>query len=278
MKHLKDEDIAGLIDGMATAGEREKYLEHLSHCQQCFNLYSETLKFIEQENLRVPERSPVKEQGLPGVKASFWEIFGKRKWLVPAASALLILLLLLPFLDTGQISDPRVQYLAGAYGQMPEHYNFSGSRDKYYSALRTGVYLADLALLDSLDSPRGIRKSIVALMVKDLEVLEFHNLELPGKIDASELERRLVSLMTGSGNVGESQLVQLLAWGRLLEEIILHSISNKDMDRTKLEQLEKGSLQLSLPRGVGLGLEKMLRGSIPPKVRESCEEIKELFF
>jgi len=278
MKHLKDEDIAGLIDGMATAGEREKYLEHLSHCQHCFNLYSETLKFIEQEDLRAPVKSPVKEQRLPGYIASFWEIFSKKKWLLPATSALLLLLLLLPFLDTGQISDPRVHYLAGAYGQMPEHYHFSGAQDKYYSALRTGVYLADLALLDSLDSPRGLRKRIVALMEKDLEVLELHDLELPGKIDSSELERRLVSLMTVSGNTGESQIAQLLIWGRLLEEIILHSMSNKDMDRTKLERLEKSSLQLPLPRGVGLGLEKMLRRPISKKVRESCEEIKELFF
>ena len=49
MKHLEDEDIARMIEGKISKKERENFLKHLSQCETCLTLYSETLKFVEED-------------------------------------------------------------------------------------------------------------------------------------------------------------------------------------------------------------------------------------
>jgi ferric-dicitrate binding protein FerR (iron transport regulator) len=54
--HLSDREMARLIDDRVNQEERDQYLKHISTCEDCFELYTETLKSLEKEEIRPPVR------------------------------------------------------------------------------------------------------------------------------------------------------------------------------------------------------------------------------
>lgn len=110
MKHLSDEDIARLIDGKPGKKEREAFLEHISDCDDCLTIYTETLKFIESEKQEpAAATNPGFLEILSRIKNTISSISPVKRWiLVPALAALLIafLLIILPFiLKTPALDD-----------------------------------------------------------------------------------------------------------------------------------------------------------------------------
>lgn len=54
--HLSNREMARLIDDRVNQDERDQYLKHISNCEDCFELYTETLKSLEKEDIRQPVR------------------------------------------------------------------------------------------------------------------------------------------------------------------------------------------------------------------------------
>jgi ferric-dicitrate binding protein FerR (iron transport regulator) len=77
--HLSDEQIAKLIDNKIEGKEREKCLDHLSYCQDCFEVYAESSKFLE------------KEVNEPPKKQLFMLVFKSRQFLRLAAGIILLI-------------------------------------------------------------------------------------------------------------------------------------------------------------------------------------------
>ena len=101
MKHLEEEDIARIIEGNVDEDEREKYMKHISRCETCFEIYSETLKYAEEE-----KKEP-REVVLPQPGAIVRRIFQSardarnamtRKYVRPVFAVLILIFVLIPFL------------------------------------------------------------------------------------------------------------------------------------------------------------------------------------
>lgn len=97
MKHLSDEDIARLIDGKTGKKERAAFLKHISDCEDCLTIYTETLEFIEAEKQEPTAATfPGPLEILSRIKQPVSSIFPGKKWiLVPALAILLIVFLLI---------------------------------------------------------------------------------------------------------------------------------------------------------------------------------------
>lgn len=52
--HLNDSEIARLIDDRIKPEERDQYLKHISTCKDCFEVYTETIKSLEKEEVKNP--------------------------------------------------------------------------------------------------------------------------------------------------------------------------------------------------------------------------------
>jgi len=52
--HLNDSEIARLIDDRIKPEERDQYLKHISTCENCFEVYTETIKSLEKEEVKKP--------------------------------------------------------------------------------------------------------------------------------------------------------------------------------------------------------------------------------
>ncbi len=101
MTHLEDEDIARLIDGKLGKEEQEQFLKHLSQCDDCLTIYTETLKFVEQEKRRAAwwRRLPLPDFKKIAASLRLPKLVPEKRYRW-AFAALVILLLVLPFLLT----------------------------------------------------------------------------------------------------------------------------------------------------------------------------------
>jgi tetratricopeptide (TPR) repeat protein len=97
MIHLKDEDMSRMIAGHISKRERKNFLKHLSECERCSKIFTEALKFFEEEG-------ELKEvAAAPGfaerARASFWQVkkvIFKKPLLVTTLAAAIIILLIVP--------------------------------------------------------------------------------------------------------------------------------------------------------------------------------------
>lgn len=76
--HLSDEEIAKLIDGRVDPDTREGYWQHLSACPECFDVYTESIKSMEN---RESEKQPRR----------FFLIIARKKIFIPVLAALLLI-------------------------------------------------------------------------------------------------------------------------------------------------------------------------------------------
>ncbi len=83
-KHLSYEEKAKLIDGKLGGEERERYLKHISECEECFEILSDSVNLMEK----------IKNQEK---QKRFFMVLIKRKRYIPLLAAV-ILVLLLPFI------------------------------------------------------------------------------------------------------------------------------------------------------------------------------------
>lgn len=145
------EQLAALIEGSVTAAERERLLSHLDSCEDCFEVFGEAARFVQ-------------ESSAPRV------LHWPRKRLVIGLAAALVLLVSIPlFIDWSPTSPPRVGSLSELLDPLVDQVavtdlarqidvgrfdvrGFTGLGERA-RAVRLGVVLVDLQVCQAAGDP-----------------------------------------------------------------------------------------------------------------------------
>jgi len=133
MTHLKEEDMARMISGNVGKKEGKKFLEHLSRCASCNKVFTETLRFFDEEEkaeeiLRLPGYSIKEDSRFRQVI----DVMFKHPILAPALTAVIIILLIVPFLLTTSNST---RWWINQYGDYAKTAGKNDSRVKWAFAV-----------------------------------------------------------------------------------------------------------------------------------------------
>ena len=263
MRHLDDEQIAGLIDGTITKKERETFLKHLSGCEECLTVYSETLKFMEEEK---GEKVPFGET----LKMTFRRFWDSMNTLVPeavwirTAAAVVIALVLGIFLLVNppgdDIRDARVRFIADSVKQMDALYTFSPANDKTNAAVRTGFLIEDRLTLTTSGNNEKLKRNIDKRLQTELKTLFGSDIIPPAEL---EIEKRLREQSPYAP-------YDLYSLGRFIERSALDTFENKSPGQKEMDKYLKIAQDHDLPPGF---FKRFRRVS----TIESWKEIKEIF-
>lgn len=280
MKHLEDEDIARMIDGTISKQERERFLEHLSGCNSCLSVYSESLKFVEEEKKsKVMLKLPQVGEVVDGWRRQARTIFaGKR--LIPVYAVLLIVIVLLPFLLK---ENAQVKYIEESIAALESRgvHSFTGSNDPVYASIRAGIFVEEISVLIDYGGKAKLRGKIVERLINELKVL--FNAEAgsllpdPAHLEEESFETVVQRIET---MLEKRSLAMLFQFGRFVEQGILASIDGKRPLAEEVEryrQLIAGEYQDKLPPGV---LKELNKFTVTAGVNESKEiltAIKDIF-
>ncbi|MCX6580176.1 MAG: zf-HC2 domain-containing protein [Candidatus Aminicenantes bacterium] len=280
MKHLEDEDIARMIDGTISKRERERFLVHLSGCNSCLSVYSESLKFIEEENKnRVMLKLPRVGAVIDGWRRQARTFFvGNR--LMPVYAVLLIVVVLLPFLLK---ENAQVHYIEECVTEMEVRgiHRFSDSNDPMYASVRAGIFVEEISVLIDYGGKEDLRGKLAARLFNELKVL-FNDEAVSLLPDPGHLEEESFDVVVRSmGTMLEKRrLSGLFQFGRFVERGILVSVDGK---RPLVEEVERyrrlvaGEYNDKLPPGVLKELNKFGAVTGINESKEILTGIKDIF-
>jgi hypothetical protein len=247
MKHLEDEDIGRLIDGNIDKKERDEFLKHLSECESCVSIYTETLKFVEEEKKNKPKLKILRGAG---------EIITGKRYRWALAAAIIILVIgtpfLLNYLSFIRIRNVRVQYIEASFYEIENRgiQAFSSSNDPFYAAVRAGIFAADHSIILDTDSHPELKSKIGVMMNQQLKI---------------------------ANNAKNS--AQLFKFGHTVEQGVLLSFEKKRLDQKKIDYLRLISREYKdiLPWGVIKSLDKIKPGAGVAEFKEILLSIKDVF-
>ncbi len=285
--HLSDEEIGRLIDGNLEKLEREEYLKHMSQCDSCLSIYSQTLKFLEEEKRNPVEvKSPVFGES-PFLQ--FWKSvqgFMSQKRYRFAGVMLLILLIGIPLLiklfsPTSSEND-RVLYIERVSDELFNRgiCTFSGSDNPYYSSVRAGIFVQDISVLINISDKKELRKMLVDLLNKELLVLGGEQATIVRSVDDLEahsyktylrnieyfMEKRPEKDLFKFGEILERSILDIVNGSRNFKDGITHYI-------TIFDQNYKGKI----PQGVLKDLKKLNSNEPVTQVKEILIGIKQVY-
>lgn len=281
MKHLDDEDIAMMIDGRISKGERECFWEHLFQCDACLMVYNESLNFVDQEDkkkffLKKPNPGKITERFWKTAKTTL-----ASKELIPMYAVLFIAIILLPFLLIKE--NARVKYIEKSIRALKSRgiHSFTSSNNLEYAAVRAGIFAEELSLLVEYGGKEDLKGKIADKLVNELRIIfkaEINSL-LPDLVQIEERTFetviRNIKYMLGQQLVGE-----LFQFGRFVEQSILGSFNDKLPSFGKVKkycQLIGHGYNERLPAGV---LKELNKFTSDTGIRESNDiflNIKEIF-
>lgn len=257
MTHLKHEEIAKLIDGNIDGKDRRRFLTHISHCDHCSALYSETARFMEEEgNIKSTLRFPILlKPGLQTAVQIVRETFTTAKYgLTTAAVAVFLLLAVLPFVSKktshGGMENARWAHIEANITQL-EILTFSPARDDVYAAIRTGILSEDLAVLDNVSHNPALKQKLLNLLNRQ-----------PG---------------TGQP-MNPRQRAELTRFGRFLERSALDTFENKLPKPLDIAACVRVAQKYHLPRGILIRLKKLETVSGAKEYRAVHQKITEIIF
>lgn len=282
MSHLDNEHIAGLIDGTITKKERETFLEHLSGCKECLTVYSETLKFIEEEkaeNVPFGERLKITVRRFgDSMNALF-----PQKILIPAAVVLVLIVFITPILlnqiRQAKIREHQVGYIADSVTET-ETYALAPSTDEVYAAVRAGIFVEDLSLIVNISKEEMLQTKVAGMLGNQLKLFDTEENAL--STDAGHVEKtNFETVVQRIGELMEKRsLSDAFQLGRFVEQTTLSTFKGKIPDPAIVD----GFLQIArkyehkFPVGVFKELEKMKKTTESTEVRELSGNIRKIFF
>lgn len=256
MKHLEDEDIARLIEGNVGKEERERFLKHLSECDACLGVYTETLKIFQDEftDLKVID-------GSPRPRYSSHTLF---KPFALAASVLILITLsfVLYNIFSNNIKKVKIQHLLDSYAETGVQ-AFTSHGDEISAAVRVGIFSEDMTLLIDVSSDDPLKAKVSRLLGTQLEVLDIDR--EPADIDG------IRQTMEGY------KLSRLFRFGCFVERTILSTFENKLPRQADIETYRQIAASYHLPPGVLKSLDKLNPGASIEQIRDACKNIKDIF-
>ncbi len=279
MRHLEDEDIARLIDGTISKKERESFLKHLSECETCLSVYSETLEFIEEDEKKIPFTEKIK---IPAQR--FWqtiETIIPKKVLIPVAAVLIIILLMAPFvlneLHQRRIINAQVGFIADSIEDMETH-AFSTSKNEIYAAVRIGIFVEDLSLLVNTGEEE-LKTKITKMLNGELKIFISEKSSFPqylANIDRKNYETIVQNIRA---LIEKRSLSELLQFGCFVEHSILSTYENKTPNQEDIDKYQRIAQKYKgkLPIGVFKELKKLKPTIEKEKSKNICIAIKQIF-
>lgn len=192
--HPDPEVLAAFIDGRLRGDERRAVVEHLDRCADCYEVFSETVRFQGDEEPRGQVVRPPRFVGRPWL------------WVAAAAAVVFVAILALPILRmtserpaltssdgaelllssaalAREIDPADGAATAAVWPGWPEGLGFAGGLDRETAAFRVGVRLLDLRVAlreDDLETAR----ELVPELTRALEAAGVAA-ELEGQIEAA---------------------------------------------------------------------------------------------
>ncbi len=251
MTHLKHEEIAKLVEGNVNSKDRRTFLTHISQCDRCSAVYSDTARFMEEE--AVPPKPDLKAV-VQTVRETFTAFTAwKYRFAAAAAAAVFLLLTLLPVASKENARG--IEYARSAHIETNltqlEILTFSPARDDVYAAIRTGILSEDLSELDNLSHNAALRQKLVNLLNRQ-----------PGTSRPPDPQQR----------------AELTRFGRFLERSALDTFENKLPKPQDIAAYRRIAQKYRLPRGVLIGLKKLETAAGPKKYRDVHRKITEIVF
>lgn len=286
MKHLEDEDIGRMIEGNVSKKERENFLEHLSECTTCFEVYTDTLKFVRK--VRKPK---INERLLNLIEKivnhPFWQDIragfkNKRPVLVPAFAVLVIILLIGPFvlkeLHNRRIAKIQIQQIVVDIENMGSQ-AFSPSKDEIYAAVRAGIFVEDLTLVVNAGGHEELKTKISKMLSDELKTI-YKNVSDPIFQELEHIERKNLKTVVQNiqERVGKRSFPGLFRFGRFIEYSIFSSFGNKIPNQEDIEKHQRiiQKYKDKLPQGVFKELKKLKTTSGVEKSKKIFLSIKEI--
>jgi hypothetical protein len=285
MTHLEDEDIARMIEGKISKKERETFLRHLSECSACFNVYTETLKFVEGEKQgKVPGIEKIKA-ALQRFRLAAGTIFPNKR-LVPAFAVSITIVLVGIFVINYllhraiEIENNKTAYIEKTIEEIENRdvHAFSGSKGEIYAALRAGIFIEDLSLVVKAGGKKDLKTKIIKMLGRQLNVFAgekstlFPELENIERKNVETVVNRIRELMEKRSRDG------LFRFGRFVEHSILAAYENKTPKPEDIEKYRRilQKYEETLPPGVFKELKKLETVSRVEENREIFIAIKEI--
>jgi hypothetical protein len=263
VKHLKNEDIARMIDGTVDKEERKTFMKHLSGCSACFEVYTETLAFMEKEKKRkwmiwLPVIAKIKTAA-QDFRRAVSGLFAA-PMVKPALALLLVIVLIASFV----LNQPnRAEILTAQCGAIAdsvkpgESHSFAPSTDEITAAFRAGVLVEDLAILIQTDQ-RALKTRVANLLIDELKVILDYEAEMllpnPAQVDDWGVNTVLLRFKWMTDRKTVSDVFQL---GRFVERTSLATFEKKEPRQEDIEEYLRLAREHKLPIGVLKDLEKL---------------------
>ena len=257
MKHFEPEELARFAEGKVKDAEQETFIKHLAECGECFKAYTDTLKFIQEE---YKKKFTLKFPNLEKIKIalhSFWQdmsmlVRNRRPALVPVFAALIIVLLIVPYLlntlHEKRIENAKIQQISmdieniGAQG-------FAPSGNKPAAALRAGIFVEDLTLVVNAGGDEDLKTKITKMLGSQLKIFTGAENPLPRELEDIEkknlpgLVQRIQELLK------QRSLVELFGFGRFLEHSLLLTFEKKLPHQATSRNISPSPGNRTYPRG-----------------------------
>jgi hypothetical protein len=268
MRHLEDEDIARMIEGKISKKERKNFLKHLSECDSCITVYTETFKFVEKERKRP---TILKLPGIEKIKIPvqhLWQdirdwLANKKPVLVPAFIVLIVVLVVGPFvlkeLHEKSTENAKIQQIAGDIESMGSH-AFSPSRDEISAAVRAGIFIEDLSLVVNAGGNEELKTKISKMLSNELKIM-FKNETDSLFQDLENIEKKNFETVVQNiqKQIEKRPLSKLFGFGRFVELSILSTFENKRPQQGDIDKYQQilQKYKNKLPRGIFNQLKKL---------------------
>lgn len=285
MKHFKPEELARFAEGKVKDSEQETFIRHLAECGECFKAYSDTLKFIEEENkkrftLKFPDLEKIKivlhrfGQGMRTL------VRNRRPVLLPVFAALIILLLIVPYflniLHKKRIENSKIQQIVMDIENI-EVQGFAPSGNKPVAAIRAGIFVEDLALVVHAGGNEDLKRKITKMLSSQLKMFANQENSLLRELAAIEKKNLPGIVQRIPDLLGRRSHVELFGFGRFIEHSLLLCFENKLPPPTDIEKYLVTAREHSLPPGVLKNLEKLKTIKSVEQGKTSCIAIKNIF-
>lgn len=272
MTHLSEEDIARLIDGRVSEAERKRMLDHMADCESCLSIYSETVKFLEEEG-ELREVVELDEKGAGNMIS-----MSRRAW-IPVAAAILLVIIAYPFLKqilpSDSLSDAviahhesRIETIGSGSG-----HQFADPNNKVFAAIRIGVWMEDLDGLTRDGKQKENTAKYIDLLIQDLErFLPEDNplLKEVADLDNGNFRDLELKVLLNMKNHNSGELYQL---GRFIEKILLTAIDGKTPVIEELPRYLNIAEKFELPQGALRRLSQLSDAQTTGEFEEIAENI-----
>ena len=261
--HLDDENIAKLIEGKASQIEKKEYLDHISNCEECFEIYSDSIKSL---------------RNLKSKNIMFLSLLYNRKYISLLAASILIFVVGIFYLNKSDINNTgktikTTNYIKSnliKYGGSAS-YGFSPGEAIYFRLIKVGIMAADIESLPSVKDD-NIFLELKDLIKDDLTRIDntiFNNKEI---LVSNKLHPEIIN------ELKKQEYYKYYKFGEILEKSILNAIEGKIPLEKNIKTLEAIVLNNSIfPTKIKANLTEILKSNDLKKTKKLLETIKSFF-